>query len=84
MADGAPLVLVVDDEAGVRTMLSHLLARLGYAVLPAAGGAEGVEQYRLNRGSVGLFLMDVRMPAVDGPAALTKSAGATRTSRAAS
>ncbi len=70
--DAKPLVLVVDDDPGVRALLIGMLARLGYAVLAAADGAEGVELYRRHAAEVDLVLLDVRMPEMDGPAALAE------------
>jgi signal transduction histidine kinase len=63
--DGAgPTVLVVDDQQANVRMVSSLLARSGYTVLPALGGSEGLELARLHTPDV--MLLDMRMPGMDG------------------
>ncbi len=61
-------ILIIDDEAGMRQMLSILLKKGGYMPEMAAGGAEGLE--RISRGGVDFVLCDVRMPGMDGLAFL--------------
>ena len=57
-------ILVVDDEAGVRELLSVVLSRDGYEVLTSADGAAGLSAFR--RGGVELVLQDLKMPGMDG------------------
>lgn len=61
-------VLVVDDEAAIRTITQSTLQRFGYEVLLAANGAEAVSIYALNRETIALVLTDMAMPIMDGPA----------------
>ena len=42
-------VLVVDDEAHVRSMIAATLERHGYEVVLASGGREAMECYRSGR-----------------------------------
>ncbi len=63
-------VLVVDDDAAVRSLLEAGLRHAGLRVWPAAGGREAVEVCRANPGAVGVALLDVRMPEMDGPLVL--------------
>jgi CheY-like chemotaxis protein len=65
-----PTVLVVDDDPAVLAMLRLALARKGFAVLAAEGGEAAVELLRTAPGPVGVALLDVRMPGLDGPATL--------------
>lgn len=58
------LLLVVDDDAHHRVMLSRGLERRGYLVLQAASGPEALAVLALE--AVELVLLDVRMPGVDG------------------
>ncbi|EGY24768.1 response regulator [Desulfovibrio sp. A2] len=61
----APLpLLLVDDEEGIRTVLSLLLADMGCAVRTAASGAEALAMVRESPPAV--LLTDVRMPGMDG------------------
>lgn len=59
-----PLVLIVDDEAGVRNALDRYLSSIGYAVAVAADGAEGLRLAESLKPTV--ILTDVRMPVMDG------------------
>ncbi len=59
-----PVVLVVDDAAGIREMVSQILNDEGYAIEAAADGVEAlavVERVRPN-----LVLLDMRMPNMNG------------------
>jgi two-component system response regulator AtoC len=64
----SPTVLVVDDDRVARDLLAEVLAKEGYRILPASGGAEALELARNN--PVDLAIVDLRMPEVDGLAVL--------------
>jgi two-component system response regulator CpxR len=57
-------VLVVDDDAELCRLVTRYLAREGFEISWAAGGAVGVE--RALTGSYSLVLLDVMMPETDG------------------
>lgn len=57
-------VLVVDDSATVRDLLSRRLGRKGYGVVTAGDGQEGVDVARRVRPN--LVIMDLHMPVLDG------------------
>jgi len=58
------VILVVDDEPGVRHTLRKFLTGVGYEVFEAANGIEAVEQLRLS--AVDLVLLDLVMPEREG------------------
>jgi PAS domain S-box-containing protein len=60
-------VLVVEDEANIRTLLERLLGGDGYDVLVAADGTSGLELARRHAGEIALLLTDVVMPHMSGP-----------------
>ncbi|HEY3966314.1 MAG TPA: ATP-binding protein [Planctomycetaceae bacterium] len=64
--DGTETVLVVDDEDGVRAVVSALLRVRGYTVLGAAGGAAALKICRSQRGRLALVISDVIMPGMTG------------------
>jgi PAS domain S-box-containing protein len=64
---GDETVLLVEDEPVVRESARALLARLGYAVLAAANGAEALACARAHRGPIHLVVSDVMMPGMSGP-----------------
>lgn len=57
-------VLIVDDEQLIRLNLRALLEDLGYSVIEAADGEEGVNAF--DREHPDLVLADLRMPVMDG------------------
>lgn len=59
-------VLVVDDDDNVRPVTRMMLERLGFEVLLASNGREGVEVYRARQGEVVCVLLDLTMPEMDG------------------
>ncbi|HVW22160.1 MAG TPA: response regulator [Opitutaceae bacterium] len=61
------LILVVDDESGIREMARHILESHGYRVVTAANGEEAVNCYLEHREQIRLILTDMMMPVMDGP-----------------
>jgi two-component system, response regulator, stage 0 sporulation protein F len=57
-------ILVVDDEAPVREVLTEYFATEGYTVEQATSGVEALSAVRGRRAD--LVLLDVRMPGLDG------------------
>lgn len=58
-------ILVIDDEADYRELLSHVLKQSGYEVQVATNGAEGLE--RLAGGPApDMVLLDLNLPDTDG------------------
>lgn len=62
-------LLLVEDNALNRNMLSRRLEKMGYTVLLAVDGEDGVAQTRAHNPD--LVLMDINMPVMDGWQALT-------------
>jgi len=63
-------VLVIDDEASVRSITSHTLEAFGYRVVTAVDGAEGVAKYAQHMEEIDAVLTDMMMPVMDGAAAI--------------
>ena len=61
-------ILVVDDERGLREVLSIMLKRAGYAVTEASDGDEAIGH--MSKEIFDLVITDLRMPKVDGMAVL--------------
>ncbi|NWF72122.1 MAG: sigma-54-dependent Fis family transcriptional regulator [Nitrospirae bacterium] len=57
-------ILVVDDERGLREVLSIMLKRAGYAVIEASDGEEAMGH--INKEIFDLVITDLRMPKADG------------------
>ncbi|RLB18874.1 MAG: histidine kinase [Deltaproteobacteria bacterium] len=59
-----PKLLIIDDEEGIRKVLTLSLTNDGYDVSAAAGGEEGIEIFK--RESPPIILTDIKMPGMDG------------------
>jgi two-component system, cell cycle sensor histidine kinase and response regulator CckA len=60
------LILVVDDEAPIRSMTSRTLAAFGYRVLTAEDGTDAVTQFAQHQGEIAAVLLDMMMPFMNG------------------
>ncbi len=65
-------ILVVDDEAPLRELISRVLVAHGYRVYTASSGQEGLELFKQHRHEIHLVLTDLKMPVMDG-IALTRA-----------
>ena len=60
-----PTVLVIDDDPGIRRLMTSFLKLEGFAPVTAANGKEALAYLR-NGGAVNVILLDLRMPVMDG------------------
>lgn len=65
---GEGVILLVEDEASVRAFASRALSLRGYTVLEAANAEEALAKLEDRTLHVDLFVTDVVMPGMDGPA----------------
>jgi two-component system cell cycle sensor histidine kinase/response regulator CckA len=65
---GEGVILLVEDEASVRAFASRALSLRGYTVLEAANAEEALSKLEDRSLNVDLFVTDVVMPGMDGPA----------------
>jgi signal transduction histidine kinase/CheY-like chemotaxis protein len=63
-----PLILVVDDDEGIRSLLTQILVNAGYEVIPAENGKEAIELAKKKKPD--LITMDLMMPVMDGETAI--------------
>ena len=56
--------MVVDDQPGIRRLLTEILTEHGYKVATAANGYEGLQKAKELKPA--LVLMDMKMPGMDG------------------
>jgi PAS domain S-box-containing protein len=63
---GRETLLLAEDEAGLRELLTHILRDRGYDVLAACDGVEALQLAREHRGPIDLLLTDVVMPRMRG------------------
>ncbi|HOK76607.1 MAG TPA: response regulator [Verrucomicrobiota bacterium] len=60
------LILVIEDEGPLRSVVSNALEEFGYRVLTAANGMEGVEMFAERFGEIDMVVTDLVMPELDG------------------
>lgn len=60
------VILVVDDENGIREFLCTYLRSKSFKVLAAACGEEALQVWSENLGEIDLLLTDVVMPGLNG------------------
>lgn len=58
-------ILVVDDQRSVRMMLFMFLSEMGYNVVVAENGEEGIQLFNCHA-DFDLVITDIRMPKMDG------------------
>ena len=65
-AHGRGAVLLVDDEPEVRTPVTRALKRMGFDVLAAEDGVEGMQLFREHQKAIRVVLCDLTMPRMNG------------------
>jgi CheY-like chemotaxis protein len=63
---GTETILLVEDEDSVRNLTLRMLNQLGYTVIPAADGKQGIEIAKAHSGRIDLLLTDMVMPNMSG------------------
>lgn len=63
---GNETILVVEDEANVRTLIRDVLKEYGYKVIEAAEGEEALKIFAENKDDIQLVVSDVIMPKKNG------------------
>ncbi len=64
------IILVIEDEPGIRNFASQVLQLEGYHVLQAEDGDKGLRLARQNR--IALVLLDLKLPYLNGWAVLSQ------------
>ena len=59
-------ILIADDEARIRRLVSDFLKRDGHTILEAADGKAALELIETRRPTLDLAILDVMMPGMDG------------------
>lgn len=59
-------ILIVEDEIGIRDLVSEILTHQGFNTLVASNGEEGLKVFKENQDSVSLLITDIRMPKLTG------------------
>ena len=65
-------ILLAEDEEEVRKTNEISAWEAGYKVIEAVDGQEAIEKFRENKDSIGLLLLDVIMPKINGKGSLRR------------
>ncbi len=63
---GQGRILLIDDEPMMRATGRNILSELGYSVIEAADGKEGLDKYRREFETLDLVILDMIMPVMNG------------------
>ena len=63
---GSETILVIEDDANVRTLITKILSDRGYTTLEAVNGDDGIRSFDAHRDGIGLVILDVVMPGKNG------------------
>ncbi len=63
---GEGTILVVDDESLMLKTAEAILTDVGFSVILASNGQEGLEQYKAHMKSIDLVILDMVMPVMNG------------------
>jgi CheY-like chemotaxis protein len=59
-------ILIADDEENILDIYSQSLAMVGYEIILASDGKEAIAQIKKRSADLGLVLLDILMPKMDG------------------
>ena len=59
-------ILIVEDEMGIKDLVSEILTNQGYNTMSAANGEDGLRLYESHRNKIDLMITDIRMPKMNG------------------
>jgi len=65
-------ILIIDDEELIRSTASAMLRSMGYRVILATNGLEGVETFTETKDEIDLIILDMIMPIMGGREAFAK------------
>jgi signal transduction histidine kinase len=66
LSEHREVVLVVEDQRGVRQLVTRILSRHGYQVLEASSGMDAVALFEQNSSRIELLVTDIVMPQMSG------------------
>ncbi len=64
--DSSTVILVVDDEPQITSLLYEMLSHFGYRVVTAGSGSEALELFRKEKEAITLAILDIQMPGMGG------------------
>jgi CheY-like chemotaxis protein len=68
----AGTILLVEDEDELRQAVAKMLRKEGFMVMEASNGAAAVDLFQANEPDVGVVLLDMTLPGIDGREVLSR------------
>jgi DNA-binding NtrC family response regulator len=62
------MILIIDDDDPVRTVIARMVNRFGFEALTAPAGLDGLDLLRAYRGQIRCVLLDLALPGMSGDA----------------
>ncbi len=59
-----PTILIIDDDNSIRKVLEEYLQQVGFSIITAADGLEGLD--RIKQNNYDLVILDIHLPYVSG------------------
>lgn len=69
---GRGSILIIDDEEAIRNLMKDALSGLGYSVIEASNGKEGIDIFNSNKDKIDLVILDLIMPVMGGEETLVR------------
>ncbi len=66
VGSGSETVLVIEDDANVRNVMTKILSDAGYRALEAADGYKAIDVFKKHKDIIDLVILDVVMPGKNG------------------
>ena len=63
---GLETILIIDDENSVRQAAEEIIKGIGYKVITASGGKEGLDVYKAKKDEINAVMLDMVMPEMGG------------------
>ena len=63
---GTEVILLAEDDAGVRMLMKEVLEKFGYTIIEAIDGEDAVKKFKENKDRIQLLILDVIMPKKNG------------------
>ncbi|WP_167505857.1 response regulator [Desulfosediminicola flagellatus] len=61
-----PTILIADDDAIFLGIAAAMIRNMGYPVITALNGVDAVELFTTNKKNIGMVLLDINMPEMNG------------------
>jgi len=63
---GSGRILLIDDDASIRTVVARSVAKLGFTVDEVPDGRQAIERFQADPGRYALVILDFKLPGMDG------------------